>query len=176
MNEKQLKLLSQRLIHDIVNCNESENLKIKRNKIFCMRFFGKETPDIGCIRNLMIEAVDSQNELEFDLILMLIEHFEITKNFDLFIAPLLVLPWHHMHDRIARILEFDACEDTVEYLAKGAIYRCDNLEYESEYCEFNRKCLYALMKIGTPEAIESVKFVSKCTNQIIADHAKRMLQ
>ena len=42
MNEKQLKLLSQRLIHDIVNSNESENLKIKRNKIFCKRFFGKE--------------------------------------------------------------------------------------------------------------------------------------
>ena len=81
-----------------------------------------------------------------------------------------VQPWHHLHDRIAGILEFNASENIIEYLYKGALYSCDNLEYESDYCEFNRKCLYALAKIGTKESINYIKEVLKNGNDIVYEH------
>ena len=106
---------------------------------------------------------------------MLLEHINIVESFDLIIAELLIQPWHHFHDRIAGILEFHPSEDIVEYMHKGALYTCDNLEYESDYCGFNRKCLYTLAHIGTNQSINYIKEVSQCNNTVIANHAKEIL-
>lgn len=59
---------------------------------------------------------------------------------------------------------------------KGALYSCDNLEYESDYCGFNRKCLYALAKIGTNESINFIKEVIKNGNHIVSNYAKKILE
>lgn len=108
--------------------------------------------------------------------LMLLEHFNIINHFNEVLAKLLIQPWHHLHDRIAGILEFNASENIIEYLYKGALYSCDNLEYESDYCGFNRKCLYALAKIGTNESINYIKDVSKNGNDIVSNYAKSILK
>ena len=57
-----------------------------------------------------------------------------------------------------------------------ALYCCDNLEYESDYCGFNRKCLYALAKIGTNESINYIKEVIKNGNDIVSNYAKNILK
>ncbi len=155
--------------------NEPETVKKNNDLDFCKVFFGKEEVDKGLIKELLIDSISNKNETELDLLLMLLEHFNIVESFNLIIAELLIQPWHHFHDRIAGILEFFPSEDIIEYMYKGALYSCDNLEYESDYCGFNRKCLYALARIGTNQSINYIKEVSRCNNMIIANHAKKIL-
>ncbi len=177
MTNRQEELLMKRFIDDPQKYRRNEPEVVKRiNDVnFCKSFFNKDVVDENLVKILLDESILNKNESELDLILMLLEHFNIIKHFDLILAELLIQPWHHLHDRIAGDLEFDASENITEYLYKGALYRCDNLEYESDYCEFNRKCLYALAKIGTNKSINYIKEVSKSSNTIISNYAKSIL-
>ena len=177
MRKEQIDLLMKRLVFEPQKHRgiEPEQVKKKYDLRFCLAFFGKETVDIDLVHSLLEKGIHNQNEAELDLLLMLLEHFAITHHFDLILAKLLIQPWHHLHDRIANILEFDKNEETIAYLYQGALYRCDHLDYESDYCEFNRKCLYALAKIGTTSAIDYIKKVSISNNSIISYHAKSIL-
>lgn len=74
------------------------------------------------------------------------------------------------------MLEFDADERIIENLRQAAVYRCDNLEYESDDCEFNRKCLFILARIGTQDAIKSIKDISGVDDPIIANHAFEVMK
>lgn len=177
MNNKQKDLLVKRFIYDPQRYrgNEPEVLKRSNDVNFCKSFFNKDVVDEDLVKILLDESILNKNESELDLILMLLEHFNIIKHFNLILAKLLIQPWHHFHDRIAGVLEFNASEDIIEYLYKGALYSCENLEYESDYCGFNRKCLYALAKIGTSKSINYIKEVSKSSNTIVSNYAKNIL-
>ena len=177
MNSKQEYLLTNRLIYEPQKYkgNEPEIVKRDNDLNFCKLFFNKNVVDENLITTLLNESISNKNESELDLLLMLLEHFDIIKQFSLKIAELLIQPWHHFHDRIAGILEFNANEDIVEYLYKGSLYSCENLEYESDYCGFNRKCLYALAKIGTNESINYIKEVSKSGNTVVSKYANDIL-
>ena len=178
MTPVQLKLLIQRLIKDPQKYNriEPERVKEKKDRIFCKEFFGQEGIHHTYVIELLRDSIDSHNELELDLLLMLLTHFNSVKYYCTILAPLLIQPWHHLHDRIVGMLEFESEEQIIDYLYQGSMYRCDNLEYESNYCEFNRKCLYALAKIGTHKAINYIKTVSTCENCIIANHALKIIK
>lgn len=177
MTIKQKDLLIKRLILEPqrYGLNEPEAIKRNNDLNFCKAFFKKEKVDTGLIKELLIDSISTQNETELDLLLMFLEHFSVVEDFNTVIAELLIQPWHHLHDRIAGILEFHPSEDIVEYLYKGALYNCANLEYESDYCGFNRKCLYALSKIGTKEAIHYIKEVANSDNIIVSKYAKDIL-
>lgn len=178
MTKKQLDLLMNRLIIEPQKHRGIEPISIKENKDikFCNEFFMKTGVDHGVVELLLKDAINAKNNLELDLILMLLAHFNITKDYDLILSSLLIQPWHSCHDRIASILEFDKNEETIEFLYLGALYRCDNLEYESDYYEFNRKCLYALKKIGTEQAINYIKKVANCDIKIVSNYAQRILK
>jgi len=178
MTEAQLNLLMQRLVYDPRKHKgvEPDRVKTKNDRIFCNMFFGCEEIDYAYVRELLYDSIRANNELELDLLLMLLSHFKCENKYSEVLAPLLVQPWHHLHDRIAGVLEFSLDERVTDFLYQGATYRCDNLEYESDYCEFNRKCLFALAKIGTKEAIDYVKKVSDCDNTIIANHALNVMR
>ena len=177
MNKKQKELLIWRFISAPrkYQGNEPAPTRLINDKSFCSSFFPDGKMDKFLFVSLLTESISKKDELELDLLLMLLEHFDLIKKFDLILAELLIQPWHHFHDRLARMLEFNASEKIIDNLYKGAIYRCDNLEYESDYCEFNRKCLYALAKIGTSESIDCIKDVANSKNTIISNHAKKIL-
>ena len=177
MNQKQKDLLIRRLIFEPQKYRFNEPEVVKRHNDLCFFkiFFGKEEMDKTLIKELLVDSIKNKNESELDLLLMFLEHFNVVRDFDLIVAELLIQPWHHFHDRIASILEFSPSEEIVDYLYKGALYSCNNLEYESDYCEFNRKCLYALSKIGTKEAINYLIEVAHCDNVIVSKYAKDIL-
>jgi hypothetical protein len=177
MNKKQKDSLIKRFIFEPqkYRLNEPEVVKKYNDVCFCKTFFGQEEVDETLIKELLVDSITNENESELDLLLMLLEHFDIVRDFDLIIAELLIQPWHHFHDRIAGVLGFFPREEITEYLYKGALYSCDNLEYESDYCGFNRKCLYALAKIGTKSSIDYIKKISLSSNLIIAKHATNIL-
>ena len=177
MNKEQIDLLIKRFVFEQQKYRFNEPELVKRNNdlCFCKAFFGKEQVDESCIKQLLIDSILNKNETELDLLLMLVEHFNVVKSCNVIIAELLIQPWHHLHDRIAGILEFCPSEDIIEHLYKGALYYCDNLEYESDYCGFNRKCLYALSKIKTKEAICYLKEIATKSTTIVAAYAKDIL-
>lgn len=177
MNKKHIDLLTEWLIseNDSYWFNLNDTSISKRDEKFCADFFGKPEIDIKKIRFLFNEAVANNNELELDLMLMLIEHFDVSTKLDDIIAPLLIQPWHHFHDRIASILANSRNENIIELLYLGALYQCDNLNYESDYREFGRKCIYALLNIGTYEAIEKIKSIYNNQDKTISKHAKKIL-
>ena len=178
MTEKQIELLEKRLIFESQKyCGMEPDYIRKENDLnFCLDFFGKNEVDYSIVHTLLINSIKNKKEMEFDLLLMLLEHFNITKDFDLILSELLIQPWHHFHDRIANILNFDRNNDTIDYLYKGALYSCENLAYQSDYCEFNRKCLYALAKIGTTEAINYIEKIAICDNLLVSQYANNILK
>ena len=176
MTQKQRELLLDKFVNDIQrNRKKKKALTNNSDLDFIRAFFEEEKIDEEEIRRLLIEAISDNCEEDFDLLLSLLEHFNLVRNYTLILAPLLIQPWHHFHDRIAAILEFNVDSRIVDFLFKGALYRCENLEYESDYCEFNRKCLFALAKIGTIEAINRIKEVEKLGNSIVAGYAHSIL-
>lgn len=174
MNNNERKWICWRLIDNWERYEGQEPVHVKKrldNK-FCKKFTVNPIENPQYVVDLLVIAISEQNEDDLDLLLSLFEHFEITSYIDEIIAPLLISPWHHFHDRIAGILEFDKNEKTLDLLFKGATYTCDNLDYESDYCGFNRKCIYALLKIGTDKAIQCIKELTDCENEIIANIAQ----
>ena len=173
----QLNLLMQRFIKDPQKYNgvEPQGVKAKNDCNFCKEFFGHDAVNHVYVMELLNDSIDTKNELELDLLLMLLSHFHCVNHYCVTLAHLLIQPWHHLHDRIAGMLEGVSDERVIDFLYQGSMYRCDNLEYESDYCEFNRKCLFALAKIGTQDAIKSIKNVSDIDNLIIANHALEII-
>lgn len=178
MTNKQQELLNKRFILDIQKYNfmEPEEIKRQNDLLFCKDFFGKEYVDGIIVYNLLRECIEEKNEEDLDFLIMLIEHFKVVKDYRFILAELLTQPWHHFHDNIARILEFNVSEDLSEYLYKGALYSCENLEYQSDYKEFNRKCIYALAKIGTKKSNQYIKQISNCGDEIIANIANKIME
>ena len=178
MTSVQLNLFMQRFVKEPQKYNgvEPQSVKAKNDFNFCKVLFGSEEVDYKYVMELLNDAVFTKNELELDLLLMLLSHFHCVSHYCIVLSQLLIQPWHHLHDRIAGMLEFDADEGMIEILRQAAVYRCDNLEYENDYCEFNRKCLFLLAKIGTQDAIKSIKDVADVDNPIIANHALKVIE
>jgi len=178
MNSSQRDLMIKRFIFEPQKYRGNEPEVVRKNNDinFCKSFFNNTMVDEELVKKLLNELIFNENEQELDLMLMLLEHFNIINQFNETLAKLLIQPWHHLHDRIAGILEFNASENISEYLYKGALYSCDNLEYESDYCGFNRKCLYALAKIGTNKSINYIKEVAKEGNTIVSNYANSILK
>lgn len=178
MNNNERKWIKWRFIDKWARYEGQEPAFVKKwlDKKFFKKFTVNPTKNPQYVIDLLIIAISEQNEDDLDLLLCLFEHFEITSYIDEIIAPLLILPWHHFHDRIAGILEIDKNEKTLGFLFKGATYTCDNLDYESDYCGFNRKCIYALLKIGSDKAIQCIKELTYCENEIVADIAQSIVK
>ncbi len=64
---------------------------------------------------MLNDSILNKNENDLDLLLMLLEHFNIIKRFNLLLAELLIQLWHHFHDRIAGVLEFNASEGLIKF-------------------------------------------------------------
>ena len=155
---------------------ESDSEKTQRDTEFCRHFFEAGSFDGKEVHALLTQAIAEQNEEDLDFSLFLITHFGVEKSFALLLAPLMLVPWHHLHDSIASTLEFHPDPALTDFWFQAAAYRCDNLDYESDYCEFNRKCLFALKAIGTNEAIFCIKKITECENEIIANNAKEFIK
>lgn len=176
MNQKQINLLTVRLITQTMKYNgmEPPDIKKKNDKTFCNEFFNQNTVDLKVVEEILTESINNHNDYELDLLLMLLEHFQITSHFILNIAPLLIQSWHHWHDRIARLLMSEKSIEAIPFLYQGATYCCENLDYQSDYNEFNRKCIYALRNIATTEALACLQKLCKHKNENISTIAKEV--
>lgn len=178
MSPHEIELLKQRLIIQPQEYRgmEPQDVKKKNDQQFCKCFFGNANTDNGYISSLFDTSIATQNEMELDYLLLLLEHFGITKLFTIQLAPLLVQPWHHMHDTLARLLMQCADPQTARHLFQGSSYYCENLEYQSDYGEFNRKCMHGLKNINTDESIHFLRLLATHESSIIKKLAQEILE
>ena len=178
MNEKQFELLENRLIKDKAQnklCEEPNELKKQKDKEFCAIFFGSDFPDIAKIKAMLDEAIHNKHAEELELLLLLMLHFDNANQFDEQLAPLLLRDWHNSHEDIASILTASKNPNTAKLLYEASTADFDYLEYQSDYREFNRKCMYALYNIGTDETFGYLKKLSEYENRVIANIAANLL-
>ncbi len=178
MTENERKMIDNRLYGTFEKYNGMEPQQIKKDldDKFCKEFTVNPIENHEYLIELLKQAIEEKDKYDIESIVALIAHFGYYAEILDLIGPLLTEPWHHMHDSIAMGLEFEANPKTINYLYQGAQYRCENLEYESDYCEFNRKCIWGLWKIGTEDAIEKIRSLSSFPNEVIKNHALAMLK
>jgi hypothetical protein len=90
------------------------------------------------------------------------------------LAALLSATWHQSHEDLARLLQDARDPDTVDALFHAATLRLAYLDYNNSEA-FNRKCIWALVDVGTPDAKSRLAELARIDDPMIAGFAQRRL-
>lgn len=176
MDKKLEKLIYWRAVKVIDGKGESVKKRQKLNKKFSKKAGVNPVDNADLFLQYMQQAIAQKNNYHLDLLIGLFGAFEACHLVSKLIAPLLVESWHCKHEEIAVILKSVNDESAVDFLFAGATYRCDNLDYQSDYCSFACKCIHALSRINTPKALSKLQSLLAYENKIVADCALRRLE
>ena len=107
--------------------------------------------------------------------LLLAFHFELIEP-DLapVLAALLLEPWHHQHEDIARTLQKLRIASTAGALAEAARVKHEYLAHDDSHA-LARKCTWALADIGSTEARAHLEGLAKDADSEIAGYAQERL-
>jgi hypothetical protein len=107
--------------------------------------------------------------------LMLAFHFKlITPNVASLLAALLLEPWHHQHEDIARALQELRVPSTAGALARAALVKHQYLAHDDSHA-LARKCTWALADIGSSEARAHLENLAQDADPEIAGYAQKRL-
>lgn len=88
---------------------------------------------------------------------------------------LIICKWHQQHENIAMLLQKIHSPSSVTYLQK-AVHLCPQyLEWDDNYA-FEVKCIWALGYIKNSEAEEVLEQLSKESNAVLSQNAKKQLR
>lgn len=87
---------------------------------------------------------------------------------------LIICDWHKEHENIAMILQKIHSPSSVTYLKKALYLNPEYLNWDDNYA-FEVKCIWALGYIKNLESKEVLELVSKESNEILAQNAKKQL-
>lgn len=176
MTEREIKLIESRILTAITTkADPYVELDDNKDIALCIELFDSHEPDIEKIKKWFTEEISNKNAENIELLLLFLSHYGIQKHFIDILARLLIEDWHTCHEDIAFYLEQAKDPSTVKYLYDAATIDFDYLDYQSDYRELSRKCMYALYCIGNEEAIGYIKSLSEHENKRIADLAKEFL-
>ena len=88
---------------------------------------------------------------------------------------LILCDWHGQHENVAIALDEIRSPISVEFLYKAILLKHDCLAWDENFA-FERKCVWALAKIGTLEAKEKLNQLKNCDNELISGWAKKRIQ
>jgi len=132
----------------------------------------KQQPDK--VASVLEEAILSHDATDIECAL----HIAYTVGFRPVFMPLLItmleLTWHYSHEGIVDTFQYLKAPEPVEVLYRTALVEHEYRAYD-EFFGLARKCTYALRDIGTPEAHEKLRLLTKCDNKIIAGYAQEHL-
>jgi hypothetical protein len=123
---------------------------------------------------LLEKARQERSPVDVELSLILLHIFGSLPDALHLLNQLLVEEWHYKHEDIAFALEGLHDPSSVEPLYQAALSRHEYLDYDEGYA-LSRKCTWALYKIGTPEAFERLRDLSRVENPVIAGYARKRL-
>lgn len=143
-------------------------------------FIKKYFKDLPCtdeyVSNLIEKGIGNKSDIlvEEAVVLLYTGVFSINL-FTVKLCELLNYTWHTKHEDIAMLLENIAAPDTVDCLYKVVELKFDYLDYDDTY-QFARKCVKALSRIGTEEAIDKLKMLTLSKTKEIAAYAIKELR
>jgi len=128
------------------------------------------------VLHLLDNAYDDQSEedLEYALMLLPIDEFAATEKYATVLNRLILADWHCRHEDIASLLKGIKSPGSVDVLYKAALAQHDYLDYDDTY-QLARKCIKALVSIGSDDAIEALRCLSKSETPEIAAYAQKEL-
>jgi HEAT repeat protein len=124
---------------------------------------------------LLERAHVDRNADDVDYALLLAHTVGLTAAHVPILNQLLLEPWHQKHEDIASVLQRLQDPRGVESLYTAAQATHAYLDYD-EVFGLARKCTWALAKIGTPEALESLRRLAKgASSEIVRGYAAKRL-
>ena len=120
-----------------------------------------------------IEKKHSRN-IEFALYLVAIYELEYNPYLDL-LNKLILCGWHRQHENVASALDEIRSPKSTKFLYKAILLKHDCLAWDENFA-FERKCVWALAKIGTLEAKEKLNQLKNYDNELISGWAKKRIQ
>lgn len=114
----------------------------------------------------------SHDEDELEAALALGFRFGLFPDWAPALCRLLVEPWHHSHEDVALALEELRDPSTVDCLYEAALMKFGE---EDEFEAFAVKCIWALYRIGTPEARVKLELLAQSDNPIVHENARARL-
>lgn len=87
---------------------------------------------------------------------------------------LIVSEWHKKHEDLARLLDRYKEPSSVDYLYKVSLMNLEYLEYDEDFA-LAEKCIRAMGKIGTSDAIKYLKLLNSSDNEKIRRIAEKVL-
>lgn len=130
--------------------------------------------DPGRAVELLDKARQERSPEDVELSLILVGKFGSLPSALHILNQLLAEGWHYRHEDIALALEELHDPSSIEPLYRAALSRHEYLDYDDGYA-LARKCTWALYKIGTPEAFERLRDLSRGENLVIAGYARKRL-
>ena len=136
--------------------------------------------DKKCILHELKKAYNNKDSIKIDYLvylLFVLENINIGFNFSEYLEilhKLLVSDWHNKHEDIVMLIEKISDCQSLEYLFHAIFLKPNYLVWDDN-CSFEKKCIYALMKIGKEKSVSYLKQIGNNDNKIISDCAKRQL-
>lgn len=155
------------------------NKKLSYSEFF-FKILGYYNDDEDFILNELKNSYDSMNSkrIEYLIYVLFILNNEIS-NFDIekytqMLDDLLISDWHYKHEDIIQLLEKISSFESLDYLYKALYLKLDYLEWDENY-SFEKKCMYAISKIGKQKAIPYLKKIYGY-NKILSECAKKLIK
>lgn len=147
------KLISERLITDI---------------------FGSEV-EINKIIEVLNISRTARNEMFLEVILILIDHFELKdKKLTKLLCELATEDWHFTHEDIVSTLKETVDPDIVDILYNVIFLKLEYLEYDETY-QLARKCIKGIASINNLNSLSKLQNLLNNKNPIISGYARKEL-
>ena len=122
------------------------------------------------VENLLEQIIENQNpdELEYGLVIL----YATEKNNEMLdiIHKLILEPWHREYEELAHDLQRRKRPESIQFLKQAIKNKYEYLEsYGTGTRQLINQCGHALKSIGTKEAINTIRELSKSEDPIIKD-------
>lgn len=92
------------------------------------------------------------------------------------LAQFLLEDWHELHEDIVFELGLIGDPRTVEAISKAVLIPFEHLVEWNNLHEFQRKCAYALARIGTPESRSALQILSEHSDPHLREYGDEGLK
>ena len=125
----------------------------------------------------LIEIIQTKDAKALALILRLASRLKLfNENYIKLLCDLLYFDWHQDYESIVHFLQEIKDPNSIETLYDLVINEnFHHLKYDNTY-SVERNCIHAIAKIGTEEAVNKLKLISRSNNQVLSIKATELLK
>ncbi len=140
------------------------------NEVFISQLLLDKSQKTSFVRNLFKSIIVSKDGANVDYGLTVLGVLEENNEFIDIVHQLILEPWHGQYENIAHDLQSRMSELSIPFLKIAMQRKYDYLEsYGTGTRQFINQCGHALWQIGTEEALNVIKDLSKSNDPVVQD-------